>query len=232
MLGLVRPARCVVAVVGKPGQAERSLLLFEAIDGTIITAEQAHLPAYPASLTKLMTLYLLFEAIDAGELTMTDTFVVSRTAAAQPPKRMGLETGVSISVKTAVEALIVFSANDVAVVVAEGLADKETAFVTSMNTKAHALGMSQTVFRNASGLPHSEQVSTARDLGLLARALYRDFGHFFEQFAKLGFNYQGKHYNSHNNFLRVFQGARGMKTGFTCRAGYNLAAAAGETVVW
>ena len=95
-----------------------------------------------------------------------------------------------------------------------------------MNRKAAALGMSRTVFKNSSGLPHSEQISTARDLGVLAQALYRDFNGYFDQFSKLGFDYQGNHYNSHNNFLRAFQGALGLKTGFTCRAGYNLVAAA------
>ena len=223
---LSRVVFAIGLLLASPASAERALLLFDAVDGEIIRAEQAHLPAFPASLTKLMTLYLLFEAIEAGKLSMQSSFEVSRAAASQPPKRMGLKSGVLIPVKTAVEALIVFSANDVAVVVAEGLAHDEKTFATMMNAKAKALGMSHTVFRNASGLPHPAQVSTARDLGVLARALYRDFEDYFDQFAKLGFNHEGKHYGSHNNFLRAFPGARGLKTGFTCRAGYNLAAAA------
>ena len=224
--GLRRVVFLIGLLLGSPAAAERALLLFDAVDGGIIKAEQAHLSAFPASLTKLMTLYLLFEAIDTGKQTMQSTFKVSPAAASQPPKRMGLKSGVSISVKTAVEALIVFSANDVAVVVAEGLAGDETTFATMMNAKSRALGMSHTHFKNATGLPHPAQVSTARDLGVLARALYHDFNHHFGQFAKLGFDHEGKHYGSHNNFLRAFQGARGLKTGFTCRAGYNLAAAA------
>ena len=213
-------------LLGSEVSAERAILLFDPADGAVIAAEQAHLPAYPASLTKLMTLYLLFEAIDNGELTMQSNLSVSPTAASQLPKRMGLKSGISISVRTAVEALIVFSANDVAVVVAENLAGDEKTFAARMNRKAESLGMSRTVFKNASGLPHVAQVSTARDLGLLARALYQDFSDHFDQFSKLGFDYKGRHYNSHNNFLRAFEGARGLKTGFTCRAGYNLAAVA------
>ena len=206
--------------------AERALLLFDPIDGAVIHSQQIHRPAYPASLTKLMTLYLLFEAIERGRLNMHIEIVVSSRAASQPPKRMGLKSGTTLTVKTAVEALIVLSANDVAVVVAEALEGDETAFAEAMNRKARELGMTRTVFSNASGLPNGNQISTARDIGLLVLAIYRDFRAYFSEFSKIGFEHNGKHYASHNNFLRAFKGARGLKTGFTCLAGYNLAAAA------
>lgn len=181
---------------------------------------------YPASLTKVMTLYLLFEEIEAGKLTLNSKLKISRRAAGQPPSKLGLKAGSTITVEDAIEALIVRSANDVAVVVAEHLAGSEWKFAQRMTTKARSLGMRRTTFRNASGLPNSKQVTTARDMATLAARVSQDFPQYFHYFQKTRFTWNGRTYRTHNKLVGSFDGATGLKTGYTRRSGFNLATTA------
>lgn len=193
--------------------------------GTVLIAEDSESRRYPASLTKLMTLYLLFEAVEEGRVTLDQTFEVSRDAAEQPPTRLKLKVGSRIKVADCIDALILRSANDVAVVVAEGLAGSESAFAVKMTHKAVQLGMANTAFRNASGLPDEEQTTTARDLAILAHAIIKRFPEHYHHFSLRSSRAAGKTIVTHNSFLS-YEGADGLKTGFTNAAGHNLAASA------
>jgi len=227
MMPRITAAILFAALAHAPGApAERAALVFDPDRGTVLFAEHANRPSYPASLTKLMTVYLVLEAVEAGRLAFDEVVVVSKNAAGQKPKKLGLAAGTRIRLDQVLLAVIVFSANDAAVVAADAVAGDETRFAARMNEKARALGMSRTAFRNASGLPNPAQVTTARDLAVLARALRRDFPAHFHLFAKTHFDYRGRRYEGHNNFVRGYRGSDGLKTGFTCRAGYNLAASA------
>jgi D-alanyl-D-alanine carboxypeptidase len=177
---------------------------------------------YPASLTKMMTLYLLFEELDAGELTLQSKLKVSARAAGQPPSKLGLKAGSTISVETAIEALVVKSANDVAAVVAEHISGSEWRFAKKMTTKARSLGMSRTRFRNASGLPNSKQVTTARDMAVLGQRVLQDFPQYYHYFSAKSFTWGGRTYASHNRLVKTYSGADGIKTGYTRRSGFNL----------
>jgi D-alanyl-D-alanine carboxypeptidase len=177
---------------------------------------------YPASLTKMMTLYLLFEELDAGELTLQSKLKVSARAAGQPPSKLGLKAGSTISVETAIEALVVKSANDVAAVVAEHISGSEWRFAKKMTAKARSLGMSRTRFRNASGLPNSKQVTTARDMAVLGQRVLQDFPQYYHYFSAKSFTWGGRTYASHNRLVKTYSGADGIKTGYTRRSGFNL----------
>lgn len=207
-------------------QAERAALLMDMYNDRVLLAENALVPSHPASLTKLMTLYLLFEAIHRGEYTTEAELLVSADAATQTPVNLGIRAGQKITVDDAINALIVVSANDVSVVVAEAIAGSHTLFVDQMNNKAKRLGMNRTRFQNAHGLPHPQQVTTARDMAILTKALWDDFPEQYKRFGTKGFSFNGRRSNSHNNFLNSFTGAVGLKTGYTCNAGFNLVAAA------
>lgn len=177
---------------------------------------------YPASLTKMMTLYMLFEELEAGNIKLTDKLTVSATAAGQPPSKLGLKAGATIDVETAINALVVKSANDVAVVVAEKISGAEWKFAREMTAKARQLGMSRTTFRNASGLPNSRQVTTARDMAVLGQRVVQDFPQYFEYFAAQSFTFDGRTYRGHNSLVKSYDGADGLKTGYTRASGYNL----------
>jgi D-alanyl-D-alanine carboxypeptidase len=205
-------------------QASPSVIVTDYATGAILVAEDAETSKYPASLTKLMTLYLLFEAVEEGRVTLDQKFPVSRNAAQQPPTKLRLKPGASITAADCVDALILRSANDVAVVVAEALGGSESAFAATMTNKAAQLGMTATAFRNASGLPDDEQVVTARDLAVLAHALIKRFPEHYHHFSLRTSRAAGKGISTHNNFLEVYAGADGLKTGYTRAAGYNLAA--------
>jgi D-alanyl-D-alanine carboxypeptidase len=206
--------------------AERAALLIDADSGAVLHARKAKLQSFPASLVKLMTVYLLLEAIESKQMALEDKLIVSQTAARQPPARLGLRKGWTITLREVMLAIIIRSANDAAVVAAEGLAGSEPVFVERMNSKARALGMSDTVFHNATGLPDRGQITTARDIVVLAQALLINFPKHFEMFSTHSFSYRGKAYKTHNDFVTGFDGANGLKTGFTCHAGYNLVASA------
>jgi len=211
--------------IGSHGSRAASLVI-EAESGTVLQAEEPNRPWYPASLTKLMTLYLVFAALRDGELELDEELTVSAQAATQPASKLWLKEGQTISVETAVRAVIVRSANDAAVVLAEAVAGSESAFAERMTAKAGDLGMRSSRFRNASGLPDPGQVTTARDIALLARAIVRDFPQRYALFAEQRLKYRGKTYQTTNRWMRNFAGGEGLKTGFTCASGYNLVAAA------
>ncbi len=194
--------------------------------GAVLYARRADRPVYPASLTKLMTLYLTFEALREGRLRLDQRLPVSRRAARQPPSRLGLRPGERIRLRDAILALTVKSANDVAVVLAEALAGSERAFARRMTARARALGMRNTRFRNASGLPHRAQKTTARDMALLARRLLEDFPEYYRFFGKRSFRFRGRVYRNHNRLLGRYAGVDGLKTGYIRASGYNLVASA------
>ena len=182
---------------------------------------------YPASITKVMTLYLTFEALSSGRLSPDDLIVISPRAAAQSATKLGLPVGATLTVSEAMQALAIKSANDIAVALAERLADgSERRFAAMMTLRARELGMVNTHFTNASGLPDVRQVSTARDLAILSRAVLRDFPQHYGLFSQESFTFQGRRMNNHNGLLWRMAGADGLKTGFTSASGYNLAASA------
>lgn len=198
----------------------------EADTGDVLFARYADEKRHPASLTKMMTLYLLFEEIEAGRLTLGSELSVSAQAAGQPPSKLGLVAGTTISAETAIKALVVKSANDAAVVVAEAVSGSEWKFAQKMTAKAHELGMSRTTFRNASGLPDVRQITTARDLATLGRRLARDFPQYYHYFDTSSFVWNDRTYRSHNAVAEDYPGAEGLKTGYTRMSGFNLATAA------
>lgn len=178
---------------------------------------------YPASLAKMMTIYLVFERLKSGRLKMSSPIRFSRYAASQPPSKLGLEPGETITVRNALRALVTKSANDVASAVAEHIAGSEDAFARLMTKKAWALGMSQTRFRNASGLPDRRQLTTARDIAKLGLALQDNFPDRYRMFARRRFAFRGRRYGNHNKLLKNFRGTDGIKTGYTRASGFNLA---------
>ncbi len=198
----------------------------DANTGEILHSRLADAQRYPASLTKMMTLYLLFEAIEAGDLSLTGTLTVSQIAASQQPSNLNLSPGDTITVETAIRALVIKSANDVAVTVAEELATTERAFAVEMTARARELGLANTTFRNASGLPDSRQVTTARDMARLTLALRRDFPQYMHYFTERSFTYDGRTYRSHNNLVGRVEGVDGMKTGYIRASGFNVATTA------
>ena len=204
------------------GSPRYAAIVVDAPAGEILHAQDADAPRYPASLTKMMTLYLLFEELERGRLTLASSLAVSPVAAAQPPSKLGLKPGSTIRVEDAIQAIAVKSANDVAVVIAENIAGSEYAFADRMTRTARAIGMRGTVFRNASGLPDPAQVTTARDMALLGRALQRRFPRHYGYFSQSTFAYGGRSYRSTNRLLREVEGVDGIKTGYTRLSGYNL----------
>lgn len=201
-------------------------IVVETNSGRVLYAENADARRHPASLTKMMTLYLVFEDLKAGRLSMNTPVPVSAKAAKQPPSKLGLKPGETISVRNAILALAVRSSNDVAVAVAEKISGSEAAFAARMTGKARALGLRATIFRNASGLPDSAQITTARDMAKLARALQTDFPGRYRVFSTQSFSYKGKRYTSTNRLLGALPGVDGIKTGYIRASGYNLAASA------
>ncbi|HPF24018.1 MAG: D-alanyl-D-alanine carboxypeptidase family protein [Hyphomonas sp.] len=201
-------------------------IVIDADTQEVLHDRNADEPRYPASLTKVMTLYMLFDALKAGEVTLDEKMTVSRFAAAQAPSNLKLKTGSRISVRDAINALITKSANDVAVVVAERLGGTESRFAQLMTVKAKALGLDNTRFVNASGLPDTRQLTTARDLALLAQAMLNDHADYYHYFATEQFSWGGRSYKNHNELLGVVDGVDGIKTGYTRASGFNLMASA------
>jgi D-alanyl-D-alanine carboxypeptidase len=201
-------------------------IVVDAQTGRVLYEKMAQEKRYPASLTKMMTLYLLFEQINAGKATLSTPMSASAYAASQDPTKLGLAPGDTLTAEDAVKALVVRSANDVAVVVAEHIGGSEHRFAQLMNAKAQALGMSSTNFVNASGLPDENQRSTAFDMMLLSRRLMSDFSEYAPYFRLQSFVWAGRSYEGHNNLLKFFDGADGLKTGYTRMSGFNLASSA------
>jgi D-alanyl-D-alanine carboxypeptidase len=213
-----------VLAAADPAEAGYAAYVVDARTGTVLHQTNGDLPNYPASLTKMMTLYLVFEALETGALALDDRLAVSKHAAARPRSKLGLKRGQSIRLDDAIQALATKSANDVATVIAEHLAGSEERFAKVMTRRAHQLGMIGTTFRNASGLPDPAQRTTARDIAVLARALYDEFPQYTHYFANRAFEYGGRRYRNTNRLLGVYRGMDGIKTGYVNASGYNLAA--------
>lgn len=199
-------------------------IVVDAATGKVLDESGPDRRIYPASLTKMMTLYLTFEALEAGKVGLHTGLPVSARAARQPPSRLGLRPGQTIRVEDAIRSLVTKSANDVAVVLAEALGGSEVKFARQMTRRARSLGMRSTVFRNASGLPNSRQVTTARDLAKLARAVILRFPQYYHYFSLQAFEYGGRTYRNHNRLMRRYEGMDGLKTGYIRASGFNLAA--------
>jgi D-alanyl-D-alanine carboxypeptidase len=191
--------------------------------GQVLHDVNADEPRHPASLTKVMTLYLLFEQLDAGALKLDTPLAISAKAALEPPTKLGLRAGQTITVEDAIGGIVTRSANDAAVVVSETLGGSEEAFAKLMTAKAKALGMANTTYVNASGLPDDEQITTARDQAILGRVIHDRFPSYYSYFSLLHYQYQGKDLHNHNGLLGKLEGVDGIKTGYTEASGYNLA---------
>lgn len=216
----------VLGLAAGAARAKSESIVVDAYSGQVLYSFNADESRYPASLTKVMTLYLVFEALRDGALEAKEKLPVSRRASRQRPSRLGLRKGQTITVADAVLALITKSANDVAVVLAERLGGSEDEFAWLMTRKARELGLRNTVFRNASGLHDPHQVTTARDMARLAMALINDFPVEYRLFAVEGFRYRGRRYKNRNPLLGVYEGADGMKTGYIRQSGFNLMSSA------
>jgi D-alanyl-D-alanine carboxypeptidase len=197
-------------------------IIVDANSGAVMEEANADSPRHPASLTKVMTLYLLFERLEAGKITLASEMPVSEHASVQAPSKLDLKPGQSISVGTAIRAIVTKSANDVAVVVAEYIGGSEENFAKMMTAKAHALGMMHTNYHNASGLPDDKQITTARDQATLARAMQDRFPEYYRYFATRTFDYHGHEMRNHNHLLGRIPGVDGMKTGYIHDSGFNI----------
>ena len=214
----------LAAVPQAQASSKYAALIIDADSGTVLFDRHADERRHPASLTKIMTLYMLFEAIDDGRLSLSQTMKVSARAAAQPPSSIGLRAGDTIRVRDAIQALVTKSANDVAVVIAEAVGGSEPKFGRLMTERARRLGMRNTTFRNASGLHDPQQVTTAYDMAMLALAVRRDFPQEYAYFSTASFTWKGRTYNNHNKLLGHYEGTDGIKTGYIGASGFNLVA--------
>src|SRR6202048_4901006 len=199
-----------------------SSIIVDANSGATLEAKDADGLRHPASLTKIMTLYLLFERLESGKMKLDTEMEVSEHASEQAPTKLGLRPGHTIRVEDAIKGLVTRSANDAAVVIAEAIAGDEDDFAKAMTRKARALGMSRTTYRNASGLPNDEPVTTARDQATLGRAIQDRFPRYYRYFSTQAFNYHGQSIRNHNHLLGSVEGVDGIKTGYTRASGFNL----------
>ncbi|WP_448585902.1 D-alanyl-D-alanine carboxypeptidase family protein [Thermaurantiacus sp.] len=207
-------------------QPRYAALLVDTGTGEVLYSRQADAERYPASITKVMTLYLVFERLAAGQLRFDEPVTLSARAAAQRPSKLGLPAGERLTVDQAIRALATKSANDVALALAEHLAGSEARFAELMTLRARQLGMARTRFVNPHGLPDPRQVTTARDIATLSLALLRDFPQYYGYFQQQQFVFGGRVFPNHNHLLRTMPGVDGIKTGYTAAAGYTLAASA------
>jgi D-alanyl-D-alanine carboxypeptidase len=200
-----------------------SSLVVDSSSGRVLSEANADVLRHPASLTKMMTLYMLFEAIKSGDLDLSDRLTISYFAASRPPTRLGVIAGGSITIEEAILALITRSANDVAAAVGERLGNgSEQRFAQMMTFRARSLGMTRTTFRNASGLPDPDQYTTARDMVLLGRRLLSDFPVFYRYFSTEQFTFRGRTIGNHNHLLQNYAGVDGIKTGYVDASGFNI----------
>ena len=208
--------------------AGHAAIMIDASNGSVLHEENATHSWYPASLTKVMTLYMTFDALKAGEIQLNDILTASAHAARQPQSKLGLRQGEKLTVQDAILAVITRSANDAAVVLSEHLGGTEENFAIKMTAKGHSLGMYDSHFMNATGLPHPWQVTTSRDMALLAWKTQQNFPNYYPFFSAHTFNFKGRELNGINKFTANYPGAEGMKTGFTCGSGYNLISVANQ----
>jgi D-alanyl-D-alanine carboxypeptidase len=216
----------LVLAPATPAQAKYASILINAETGEVLHAVNPDVQNYPASLAKMMTLYMVFDAIKGGRVTMDTKIKISRRAARQPASKLDLKPNEKITIRDAVMGLVVKSANDAAAAVSEALGGSERNFARMMTRKAESLGMTKTLFRNASGLPHRSQLTTARDLARLVHALQRDFPERYKLFSTRSFTYKGQRHENHNRMLDRYVGTDGVKTGYIRASGFNLATSA------
>lgn len=225
-MNVIKALRLAIILLGTTAvaahAADTSSIVIDAQSGNVLYANNADELRYPASLTKLMTLYIAFNALERGKLKFSDKLKVSATAASRSPSKLGMPAGTYIDVKTLIQALIVKSANDCATVLAEALSPSEAEFAKLMTKTAHRLGMHHTTFKNASGLPNSAQKTTAKDLAILGAAIYHHFPQYYHMFSLTEFQYNGMTYKTHNYLLNDSLGTDGMKTGYTAASGFNI----------
>lgn len=220
---LVLAGLLIVALTGvASANSKYAGIVIDAKTGKTLYSSSADSPRYPASLTKMMTLYMMFEAIDSGRMSKKTRIRMSRNAAAEQPSKLGVRAGQSVSAEQAIYALVTKSANDVSTAVAEHLGGSEAAFARQMTRKARSLRMSKTTFRNAHGLPNSKQRTTARDMARLGLALREHFPHHYHYFSTRTFKYGKARYGNHNRLLGTVSGVDGIKTGYIRASGFNL----------
>jgi D-alanyl-D-alanine carboxypeptidase len=213
---------CAVSISQAWARPQFSSIAVDARNGSIILANDPDGLRHPASLTKMMTLYILFQELKAGRVKLSTPLTVSRRASIMQPSKMGLRPGTTLTVEQAIKSLIIKSANDVAATVAENLGGTEGDFAMRMTQTARDIGMSRTTYRNASGLPNPNQITTARDQATLALRLMRDFPQYYPYFRLQGFVFNGRTIRTHNRLVGNFSGTDGIKTGYTAASGFNL----------
>jgi D-alanyl-D-alanine carboxypeptidase len=212
-----------VAATRPAGDPSRhSALVVDASNGKVLYQSNADAVRYPASLTKMMTIYMTFEALETGRLTKSTPIPVSAHAASRPPTKIGFRPGQTIDVDSAIYALVTKSANDVAAALGEALGGTEERFAEMMTAKARQIGMRNTVFRNASGLPNDQQMTTARDMAVLGLALRKRFPQYYAYFGARSFAFNGKTIRGHNDLLGRVEGVDGIKTGYIRASGFNI----------
>lgn len=219
-------AAAIISLASLPTAVAGPALLFDSGNGKILYAEDVDKKWHPASLTKIMTAYLAFQELKSGRLTLESKIKCSAVAHKEQPSKIGLPVGAVMSMDLALQSLIVKSANDVAVMIAEAVSGSVPQFVARMNATAKKLGMTQSNFVNPNGLPASQQVTSARDMALLAQAVAREFPEYAHYWKQSSFRIGKKRLRSYNTLLRTFEGADGLKTGFICDSGYNVVASA------
>ncbi|MBX2834328.1 MAG: D-alanyl-D-alanine carboxypeptidase [Micavibrio sp.] len=208
------------------GNPRYASIIMDAQSGVILEEQRADKPLHPASLTKIMTLMMLFDAVNSGKLSLNSRIPMTTYAASKPPSKIGLKPGETIKVKDAIGTLVTKSANDIATAVGDYLGGSEKGFARMMNRKAIQIGMTRTTFVNASGLHHPRQISTARDMAKLARYIILNYPKEYRYFSMTNFNYNGKNYHNHNRLLGKYAGMDGIKTGYVNASGFNLVASA------
>ncbi len=224
-LGVIIVSALLAIALASPARAAPALVM-DARTGLVLYSEDIDRSWHPASLTKLMTAYLAFEAMRDGKLTMEDKLTVSERAHAEPPSKIGLPVGAEMDMRVALRALMIKSANDIAVMFAERIGGSVEGFADQMNAAAKRLGMTRSNFVNPHGLPDARQITTARDMAILARTLLREFPEHAPLYAEQSFRVGGAFMRTHNALLRIYDGADGMKTGFICDSGFNVVASA------
>lgn len=222
MSGMVAASFVVAFSAPSSANSKYAAIVIDGNTGKVLHTYKADEARYPASLTKIMTLYVLFDYLKKGRLSMNTKFYVTPHAAAQPPSKLGLKAGSYIRVKDAIGALVTKSANDVAATVAENIGGSEAKFARMMTKKAKSLGMYNTTFKNASGLPNRKQKTTARDMAKLSMRIMNDFPRFAKSFKTRRFKYRGRAFRNHNGLLYTYKGTEGIKTGYTRASGFNL----------
>jgi D-alanyl-D-alanine carboxypeptidase len=226
MLGIGFAVPQPVAAASLYAVPKYAAILINSDTGEVMYARQADATRYPASITKVMTLYIAFDELRRGNIRESDAIRISSKAAAQPPSKLGLKPGSTITVREAMGVIATRSANDIAVALAEFIDGSESAFAARMTREARRLGMSRTTFLNATGLPNAGHVTTARDIATLSRAVIRDFPKRYPLFSQVTFDYEGQQIGNHNQLLKTLPGVDGIKTGYTNAAGFTLAASA------